>query len=154
MKFKELGLRTDNFRVGVVPYGLFTLAGIILLCILASIMNKQPLALWWTNPHQQGFFLIVSTLQEFVFRSILQTNLQKKLSPAKAIVIVAFLYSMVHIFWGDPVILLLTFVAGLGWGYLWWKTPNLYLISLSHTALNFLIVYFGFFSWLLTDLFR
>lgn len=154
MRYKDIGLRTDNIRTALIPYGLFTLVGAFFIVILALIMNKQPLPFWWTNPHQQGFFLVVSIAQEFIFRSLIQTQLQKLITPAKAILVVAILYSGAHIFWMDPLILFLTFMAGLGWGYLWWKYPNLYLISVSHSIFNFLIVYFGFFTWLLTDLLR
>lgn len=150
---KTLGIRTDNLKKSFVPYFLFTLAGAIGLFILSQILDKSPLPEWWTYSHLQWAFLPISIMQEFGYRAFLQTKLQKLLVPWQAILLTTLLYSGMHILWKDPLIILMTFIGGLGWGYLWYKYPNLYLISISHTVLNFLAIYFNFFPWLVTDFF-
>lgn len=150
---KTLGIRTDNLKKSFIPYFLFTLAGAIGLFILSQILDKSPLPEWWTYSHLQWAFLPISIVQEFGYRAFLQTKLQKLLVPWQAILLTTLLYSGMHVLWKDPLIILMTFIGGLGWGYLWYKYPNLYLISISHTILNFLAIYFNFFPWLVTEFF-
>lgn len=150
---KTLGVRTDNLKKSFVPYLLFTLAGVVGLFILSQIFGKSPLPKWWTYSHLQWAFLPISIVQEFGYRAFLQTKLQKLLAPWQAILLTTLLYSGMHILWKDPLIILMTFFGGLGWGYLWYKYPNLYLISISHAILNFMAIYFNFFPWLVTDFF-
>lgn len=153
MKAKSLGFRTDNFKQSLLPYTAFTLLSLVVLASLVVILGKKPLDNWWTYSHLQWAFLPISFVQEFVYRAYFQTKLQKVLQPSLAILITATLYSAMHVLWKDPLIIALTFGSGLGWGYLWYKYPNLYLISLSHTVLNYLIILFGFFPWLITEYF-
>jgi len=100
----------------------------------------------------QWAFLPISAAQEFIYRAYFQLSC-KKYQSSWAIIIVSFCIRASYTL-GDPLILLMTFVAGLGWGYLWHKYPNFYLITLSHTVLNFIAVLFGFFPWLITAYFK
>lgn len=150
----DLGIRTDNFKKSLLPYAVFTIIGIVSLFVLASLLNKHVLPQWWTYPHLQWAFLPISVAQEFVFRAFLQTKIQRVINPFLAIFIIALMYSGIHLLWKDPLIMGMTFVAGLGWGYLWYKYPNFYLLSISHTILNFLAIYLGFFPWLVTDFYK
>jgi len=151
---KELGIRVDNIKKSALPYALFTILAVFSLLILSKLLNKQPLANWWTYPSLQWVFLPISFIQEFVFRAFFQTKLQKILNPTLAIALAAFLFASIHILWRDPLILLLALLGGLGWGYLWYKYPNLWLITISHAAVNFTIIFLGFFPWTVTDFFK
>lgn len=150
---KDLGFRIDNLQKSFTPYLLFTLIGSMCLITLGIFLEKQPLQNWWTYSHLQWAFLPISALQEFGYRAFFQTKLQKYLPPFLAIFIITILYSGMHIIWKDPLIILMTFVAGMSWGYLWYKYPNFYLLVLSHSILNFLAIYLGFFPWLITEYF-
>ena len=154
ISFKELGLRVDNIKTTFIPYSILTVLGVFSLLFLMHIFNKHPLENWWTHPHLQWIFLPASILQEFGYRAFFQTKLQKAINPYLAIFIISVLYSFMHILWKDPLILLITFMAGLGWGYLWYKYPNFYLLVLSHAILNFLTVLFGFFPLLAAGYFK
>lgn len=153
MTLKELGFRRDNIKKSWLPYGVFTVLGVIGLIVFAQLLHKQPLPYWWTNPHLQWLFLPISVMQEFIYRSVGQTKLQKVSSPWIAILTINVLYAGMHVLWRDPLVILMTFIGGIGWGYLWYKYPNFYLLAASHAVLNFAAVYLGFFSWLVTDYF-
>lgn len=153
MSLKDLGLRTDNLRKSLLTYFLFTVVGVIGLVVLSILLDKKPIENWWTYSHLQWAFIPISLAQEFVYRSFAQTKLQKLGKPFMAILTITFLYSGMHILWRDPLVITMTFVGGLGWGYLWYKYPNFYLISISHAILNFLAIYLGFFPWLVTSYF-
>ena len=146
MSLKELGIRIDNLRQGLLPYAFFTVVGSVVLIGIAILSHKELFPNWWTFYHLQWAFLPISAVQEFVYRGYFQTKLQKVVSPIWAILTVAFLYSGMHILWKDPLILVLTFIGGLAWGYLWYKYPNLILISISHAILNYIAVLFQFFT--------
>lgn len=153
ISLKDLGIRTDNLKQSFFPYTLFTISGVVILFFLSSSLGKTPLSNWWNYSHLTWAFLPISLVQEFVYRAVFQTKLQKAMKPMSAILIITFLYSGMHILWKDPLILIMTFGAGLGWGYLWYRYPNLYLITISHALLNFLAIYLGFFPWLVTEFF-
>jgi len=142
---QTLGFRVDNLKEAIIPYGVFTVLGVLFLVGLSFGLNKQPLPNWWTLIHLQWLFLPISAFQEFGYRAYFQTKLQKTVNPYLAIFIITILYSGMHILWKNPLVLAMSFFGGLGWGYLWYKHPNFYLISLSHSILNFLAVYLGFF---------
>ena len=151
---KNLGLRTDNFQAATIPYFIFTLAGVNTCLILVKVLKKSPLPHWWTYSHLQWAFLPISAAQEFVYRVYFQSRLQAIIKPVWAILIMSVLYSVLHILWKDPLMIFLTFLGGIGWGYLWYKYPNFYLLTLSHTVLNFIFILFGFFPWLITSYFK
>ena len=151
---KELGFRTDNLKQSFVPYGVFTLTAVLVVILLSNLLHKQPLSQWWTYSHLQWGFLPISFVQEFIYRSFAQTKLQKIMKPIWAILVATILYSFIHVLWKDPLILALSFAGGIGFGYLWYKYPNLYLLTISHAILNFLIIYLGFFPWLITSFFN
>ena len=154
MPLKELGFRTDNLKRSLIPYGVFTLVSALGLIGLANLLGIQPIANWWTNSHLQWAFLPISAAQEFGYRAYFQTKLQKKINPYLAIFIMATLYSGMHILWRNPLIMAMTFVGGIAWGYLWYKYPNFYLLTISHSILNFLAIFLGFFPWLVTEFFN
>lgn len=153
LSLKELGIRTDNIRKSLTPYLVFTLISGFGLVVLATVLGKTPVPEWWTYSHLQWAFLPISVVQEFAYRAYCQTKLQRLVKPAYAILITTLLYSGMHILWKDPLILVMTFFGGLGWGYLWYKYPNFFLLSVSHAILNFLAIYLNFFPWLVTEFF-
>lgn len=146
MSLKSLGIRKDNIKSAFLPYFLFTMAGGVTLYLLAIFLQKESFPRWWEFYHLQFAFLPISIVQEFIYRSFFQTKLEKIISPFWTISTIAVLYAGMHILWRDPLILFLTFFAGIAWGYLWYKFPNLLLISLSHAILNFIAVYYQFFT--------
>ena len=152
--YKSLGIRIDNFSKTLIHYANFTVIGAIGLFSLAKLLGKQPLSEWWLYSHLQWAFLPISFAQEFAYRAYFQTKLQKMVNPILAVLIISFLYSGMHVLWKDSLILTMTFVAGLGWGYLWYKYPNLFLLTISHAILNFIAIYLNFFPWLITGFFN
>ena len=64
-----------------------------------------------------------------------------------AIAVNAIIFALLHIIYSnDYVSLLMIFAAGLGFAGMYLYYPNLILIALSHSVLNFIAVLFGFYS--------
>ncbi len=144
MSMQEIGIRTDNLKSTLLPYLLATVVGSYMIIWYAQISGKIAVDRWWEIPYLQFAFIPTSAVQEFLYRGFFQTQYQKFSKPVVAIVLTAMLYSFMHILWHSGEFIVLTLIAGLVWGVLWYKFPNLIWISASHSVLNFLINYFGY----------
>lgn len=143
----ELGIRTDNMRGAFVPYTLFTLLGVGLILIFAKILGRAPVANWQTDYHFTFLFLPISIIQEFLYRGYLMPTLKRLFSSTAIVILInALLFTLIHAIYPPLAIAIpLAFVAGLGFAVMYHRYPNLILISLSHSVLNFAAVLFGFF---------
>jgi membrane protease YdiL (CAAX protease family) len=58
----------------------------------------------------------------------------------------ASLFALIHIIYiNTDIVLPLTFIGGIGFAVMYYKYPNLVMISISHTILNFTAMILGFF---------
>ncbi len=128
-------------------YFYFTIAGIFLLFFIKSLSPHPPFLNWWTNAHFLLLFIPLSVLQEILFRGTLMHMLRRTFTnPVFIILLNACLFSLMHIIYLRASFTLpITFVAGIGFAWIYYKYPNLILISISHIILNFLGMIFGFF---------
>ena len=63
-----------------------------------------------------------------------------------AILANAALFSLLHVIYGEPLLVLpVTFVGGLGFALLYREYPNLWLATASHAVLNFIGVFCNYF---------
>ena len=144
MSLNEIGIRTDNLKQTFLPYFLFNIIALIIVIWHARNTGKIPLENWWKIPYFQFIFIPTSIVQEFIYRSFFQTQYQKILNPVITILVIAVLYSFMHILWNSAEFLVMTLIGGIVWGILWYKYPNLIWMSASHSILNFFINYYGY----------
>lgn len=144
----DLGIRIDNIKEGLIPYTLFTIIGIICLIIVARILKKKPEEKFYKQLHFIFGFVILSILQEFLFRGFLIVKLSSFINlPVLIIFINAILFTVMHfIYFNEKSVLILLFFSGIFFAYLYLNYPNLILISVSHSILNYFAVMFGLFS--------
>ena len=144
--WSNLGV-SKKFMKDIVPYTVFTLAGVGFLFWLSAIVPHSPFLNWWKNLKFLIFFIPVSIFQELAFRGILMRMLRQVFTnPAFIIIMNATIFSLIHIIYINATFVLpLTFIAGIGFAWIYYKYPNLILISISHTALNFVGMVLGFF---------
>lgn len=144
--WSNLGV-SKKFMKDIIPYTVFTLAGVGFLFWLSAIVPHSPFLNWWKNLKFLIFFIPVSIFQELAFRGILMRMLRQVFTnPAFIIIINATIFSLIHIIYINATFVLpLTFIAGIGFAWIYYKYPNLILISISHTALNFVGMVLGFF---------
>ena len=146
MSLRTLGFRTDNLRASANPYLFFTAGGVGILTTLTLVLGKEVL---YTVPVVLLIVLValpISAAQEFLYRSYL-FPLLRQLSQSVVVVVVvnAALFALLHIIYANLVVVLpLTFVAGIGFAFMYQYYPNVILITLSHTMLNAYAVAFGF----------
>lgn len=144
---KTLGMRVDNIRKDFLPYLIFTTMGVVGLLAYAHYLEQQHIQ-WPQTAQLFLLFLPVSFAQEFLFRSYLMHRLRQLFKSIATVVLVnAALFTFLHAMYADILINLpLAFVAGVAFALMYYKYPNLWLISLSHGILNFVAVYYNFFA--------
>ena len=145
---RDLGIRTDNLRTTFLPYALFTITGLIGIFLFAFFLDQPAASNWWLHSHFQYGFLVASVLQEFMFRGFLMPKLRIIFDHAWQVIAVnAALFTLVHLIFPDALLFLpLGLVSGIAFAALYYYYPNLILISISHSILNFFALYFCFFS--------
>lgn len=143
----ELGIRPFSYRA-VFWYSLFTFLGIVGLWYVQRLLGLSRISEWWKIEHLLFAFIPVSLLQEVAYRSFLFLKLKEVFSKTSHIIFAnAFLFGILHSMYPMPhIMVLVSTIGGLGFALLYYRYPNLFLISLSHIILNFIAIYFGFFS--------
>ncbi len=146
--FFDLGMRIDNIKEGLIPYVAFTAIGVLCLVISAKILKNKPDKDFYKQKHFIFGFILLSILQEFLFRSFLIVKLSSFINSTFLIILInAVLFTIMHlIYFNKKSVLFLLFCSGLIFAYLYLSFPNLILISISHSILNYFAVMFGFFS--------
>ncbi len=91
--------------------------------------------------------LMIGFVEELIFRSILQTSLEKSIGMKSGLLLASFLFGVMHSGYGTAYEILFTASAGLIMGYMFQRTRNLMFISLTHGFVN--IFLFGFLPLLL-----
>jgi membrane protease YdiL (CAAX protease family) len=136
-----------NFMKDAVPYTLFTAAGVIFTVWLGHIYPHASFPDWWEDAKFLILFIPISVLQEIVFRGVLMNLLRRTFSsPIFIITINAIVFALIHVIYlHSTFVLPFTFIAGIGFAWMYWQYPNLVLISVSHTILNFVAMILGFF---------
>ncbi len=143
----SIGLSTHTFKKYLIPYLVFMSIGVISIVMYADNFEMEPQNQWWTKTHFLVLFIIISALQEFAYRAFLIPKLKVLCTDRLGIVIInALLFTLLHIIFPIPQIMLpLAFIGGLAFSVMYMKYPNLVLVSIAHSVLNFVAVLHGFF---------
>lgn len=144
---QDLSISVHTFKKYLIPYLSLMTLSVLAIIAYAEKLEMEPQPQWWTKPHFLFIFLIVSFLQEFAYRSFLTIKLKQVFSDRLGIVLInALLFTLLHIIYPIPQFMLpLAFIGGLVFSVIYMKYPNLFLISLTHSILNFIAVLHGFF---------
>ena len=145
---EDLGLTTKNIKKFLPVYFVTTSLAFITIVAVAIFFGFHPIPRWWTQPHFLFLFIAISFFQEFAFRGFLIPLLKKVFPDTFTIITVnALLFAGMHAIYPFAYIgLPFAFMGGLFFAILYHKYPNLILVSISHSILNFIVVLFGLFA--------
>jgi len=77
--------------------------------------------------------LIIGPGEEIFWRGLLQRNLAKRLGPMKGFIVATILYTFVHVFTGNIMLILAALICGLFWGWMYMKYESMLMNVVSHT---------------------
>lgn len=84
-------------------------------------------------------FLCIGLGEEMLFRSMLQGRVQTKIGPVAAVIMASILFGMMHSGYANPVYMGYVFLVSLVFGYLYYRTNSLLLITVVHGTINFFL---------------
>jgi len=155
------GITRNNIKKSLLESGLATIIVIAVLTLVKMwaikhwiVFQGAPVIDWSLWGASYYTYILISPIQEFVSRGVLQSSLERSLSDSRirsflAIVISSCVFGSFHIFYSLG-LALLTVVSGFLWGYLFSRHKNILGISLSHFIIGDYISLLGFWDLLLT----
>lgn len=144
--YSDIGFKRD-WMADIHVYLLFTIGGIFFLGWLATVVPHTPFLDWWENKRFLILFAPLSILQEIIFRGVLMKMLTKAFSNIQVVILInALVFAFMHVIYLNAMFVLpLTLIAGIAFAWIYAYKPNIVLISISHTILNFTAMILGFF---------
>lgn len=141
--FTELGLSKPSVASHWLLCAVIT-AGIAAIMVaqthLFTFDHKPPV---WLS-FAPFYVLVSSPCQEVVCRSIpkLMTD-RLQVSPWTYVIYSSAVFSLIHIAYGDSILLINTFLVGIVWGFAYLRMRNIWPVILSHAAIGVLAFSLG-----------
>ena len=126
-----------GFLSALCLYGIF-LAGNAVSSLLFSFAENQVDAIYAKGENTPGWticlllFFVTSPAEEIFWRGFLQKRLGRCFGDFKGWIIAALLYAAVHIASLNFMLVGAAGVAGLFWGFMYWRLKNLWPVVISH----------------------
>ncbi len=128
-------------------YLLVLVVGLAFTVYLSNFIPERKIIPIWKNVRLLTLFIPISILQEVLYRSFLMHKLKSLFNNMWTVILAnTFLFTLLHIIYPHKEIMLpFAFSGGIVFAYIYYKKPNIVLISILHAILNFTAVYLGFF---------
>ena len=88
--------------------------------------------------------IVTPLIEEFAFRGVIYSGLRKKYGIVISLLLQASIYALIHIRYIDVMELqkiLILFILGIAWGYVYERTRNIFYCVVMHGLFNVLIYY-------------
>jgi len=140
---RDLGIRLDNFlpALKLLSLPMIIIAGIALL--IGFLSGARPDFFRWHAERLIIFQLALGFgwgfLQQYVLQSFMNRRAQIILGRGTASVLVtAVIFSILH--FPNPWLMVVTFVGGVVWAFVYQRQPNLFALALSHGVMTWVLV--------------
>jgi len=130
----------------LLPYTIFTVVGILALIIVKEISHLKFDRSWIEKDHFRYLFIPLSFLQVVSYRTFLFKKLELFTKNEKQLVLLSTIfYTVMHIMFSN-IFIIICFVGGLAFGFMYLKYRSLKLMTGSHSSLNFTAAICGAFT--------
>ncbi|MDQ0243869.1 membrane protease YdiL (CAAX protease family) [Bacillus fengqiuensis] len=129
---------------GLFLYGLFAFGYWLLLHTplpikgyVHDLYDSIGPSVWW----QHGLIWLIIAGEEFFWRLFIQQNVLGGFSTPKRILLATGLYTSIHLYSFNPLLILAAIAGGIYWGWLYEKTRNIYTVVASHAVFDLFLLY-------------
>jgi membrane protease YdiL (CAAX protease family) len=130
---RDIGLRVDNFVASCRLLFIPTTLAVILIFTFGWLTSHGDFGAPWR--WRFVALPVWALFQQYVLNGFINRRAQMALGPGpKGIALIAIAFSILHL--PSPLLALLTLVAGVTWGVIYQRAPNLYALALSHAAVS------------------
>lgn len=133
LPLKAQGVRLDNFLQALKPVGTVTL---VLICVLLALaLLSRRLIFRPEMLLRSVWFLLWGPMQQFLLQSVLHLRMRSIVRSRRLVILLtALVFSLVH--FPNHYLMILSFLGGLLWCYLFARSPNIFALGLSHAAVD------------------
>ena len=147
--FSDLGFTLDAFGSHIIPYLAFTtLISLGIVYLSNNVLKRDHYIHYWSTKKMHILILIpLCFIQELLFRGFLIPKLEIFISSFFFVALIdAILFMLMHIIYSVKFIdLLFVFIEGFLLAMIYIFYPNLLLITLAHSAHNYIAVFYKYF---------
>lgn len=140
---RDLGFRFDNFLRAAKLLALPMIV-VAALCVgLGLIFGTRPDLLRWHPERPIVWQLALGFAWGFVQQYVLQSFINRRSQIVwqkgfRSVVLTAFVFSLLH--FPNPWLMLVTFIGGLVWAFVYQRAPNLFALAISHSLMTWVVV--------------
>ncbi|HMH43986.1 MAG TPA: CPBP family intramembrane glutamic endopeptidase [Pyrinomonadaceae bacterium] len=139
----DLGFRFDNFLRAAKLLVLPMIVVAVLCVALGLVFGTRPDLLRWHPERPLAGQLALGFAWGFVQQYVLQSFINRRAQIVwqkglRSVVLTAFVFSFLH--FPNPWLMLVTFIGGLVWAFVYQRAPNLFALAISHSLMTWVVV--------------
>jgi len=142
-ELRDLGLRFDNFFSALKLLALPMIVVTLVCVALGWMSGTRPDIFRWHAARPIVFQLLLGFAWGFVQQYVLQSFINRRAQIVwqrglRSVLLTAAVFALLH--FPNPWLMLMTFIGGLVWAFVYQRTPNLFALAVSHSVMTWVLV--------------